>query len=89
VMAVQFILSVVLYAHFDPAVPGLQAATQVAWIPSWGVSYIIGLDGYNILLVILTTFLATLLNAGPCSALTMAWRSWASLRRSSSFRQTT
>ena len=29
VMVVQFLLSLVLYAHFDPAVPGLQAATRV------------------------------------------------------------
>jgi NADH-quinone oxidoreductase subunit M len=70
VMVLQFLLSVVLYAHFDPAVPGLQAATQVAWIPSWGVTYFIGLDGYNILLVILTTFLGPLVTAGAFSAIT-------------------
>jgi NADH-quinone oxidoreductase subunit M len=70
VMAVQFLLSLVLYANFDPAVPGLQAATRIPWIPEWGVSYIIGLDGYNILLVILTTFLGPLVTAGAFSAIT-------------------
>ena len=70
VMGVQFLLSLVLYAHFDPAVPGLQAATRVPWIPAWGVNYIIGLDGYNILLVILTTFLGPLVTASAFSAIT-------------------
>jgi len=69
-MLVQFALSLVLYAHFDPAVPGLQASTQVAWIPAWGVTYYIGLDGYNILLVLLTTFLGPLVTAGAFSAIT-------------------
>jgi NADH-quinone oxidoreductase subunit M len=70
VMVVQFLLSIILYVHFDPATPGLQAATRVAWIPAWGVSYLIGLDGYNILLVILTTFLGPLVTAGAFSAIT-------------------
>ena len=70
VMVVQFLLSLVLYAHFDPAVPGLQAATRLPWIPQWGVAYLIGLDGYNILLVILTTFLGPLVTAGAFSAIT-------------------
>ena len=70
VMVVQFLLSLVLYANFDPAMPGLQAATRAPWIPAWGVSYIIGLDGYNILLVVLTTFLGPLVTAGAFSAIT-------------------
>jgi NADH-quinone oxidoreductase subunit M len=70
VMVAQFLLSLVLYARFDPAAPGLQAATRVPWIPDWGVNYVIGLDGYNILLVILTTFLGPLVTAGAFSAVT-------------------
>ncbi len=69
-MLLQFALSLVLYAHFDPAVPGLQAATHAPWIPAWGVTYSIGLDGYNILLVLLTTFLGPLVTAGAFSAIT-------------------
>ncbi|HEX4944509.1 MAG TPA: NADH-quinone oxidoreductase subunit M [Usitatibacteraceae bacterium] len=70
VMVAQFLLSVILYAHFDPAIPGLQAETRLPWIPEWGVNYIIGLDGYNILLVMLTTFLGPLVTAGAFSAIT-------------------
>ncbi len=69
-MVAQFLLSLVLYAHFDPATPGLQAATRLPWIPAWGVSYLIGLDGYNILLVMLTTFLGPLVTAGAFTAVT-------------------
>ena len=76
-----FLLSLVLYANFDPAVPGLQAATRVPWIPAWGVNYIIGLDGYNILLVVLTTFLGPLVTAGAFSAITTS--SWAPSSRAS------
>ncbi len=68
-MVVQFVLAVVLYRHFDPAFPGLQAATRVAWIPAWGVTYTIGLDGYNVLLVLLTAFLGPLVTAGAFSAI--------------------
>jgi NADH-quinone oxidoreductase subunit M len=70
VMVVQFLLSTILYAHFDSAAPGLQFETRMAWIPQWGVNYIIGLDGYNILLVILTTFLGPLVTAGAFTAIT-------------------
>ena len=60
VLTVQFVLASVLYAHLDGTVPGLQAATSVPWIVEWGVSYAIGLDGVNVLLVLLTAFLGPL-----------------------------
>ncbi len=68
-MVLQLALTAVLYAHFDPAAPGLQAKTSVPWIAAWGVSYTIGLDGYNILLVALTAFLGPLVTAGAFSAI--------------------
>ncbi len=40
------------------------------WIPDWGVYYQIGLDGYNILLVLLTAFLGPLVVAGAFTAVT-------------------
>ena len=69
-MVVQFFLAAMLYARFDPAATGLQAATNVPWIADWGVSYAVGLDGYNILLVLLTAFLGPLVTAGAFSAIT-------------------
>ena len=70
VMVVQLALTLVLYAHFDPNAAGLQFETRVPWIPDWGVHYQIGLDGYNVLLVLLTAFLGPLVVAGAFTAIT-------------------
>ena len=70
VMVAQFVLSAWLYLHFDAAAPGLQFETRLPWIADWGVYYQIGLDGYNVLLVLLTTFLGPLVVAGAFTAIT-------------------
>jgi NADH-quinone oxidoreductase subunit M len=70
VMLLQFVLAAWLYARFDPAVAGLQFETRLPWIAAWGVSYQIGLDGTNLLLVLLTAFLGPLVVAGAFSAIT-------------------
>jgi len=64
VMSVQFLMTVVLYRAFDGTTAGLQFITSIPWIPDWGVSYLIGLDGFNILLVLLTGFLGPLVVLG-------------------------
>ncbi len=69
VMLAQFVITAFLYLRFDPAVAGLQAETNLPWIADWGVYYRIGLDGYNILLVLLTAFLGPLVVAGAFSAI--------------------
>jgi NADH-quinone oxidoreductase subunit M len=69
-MAVQFILAAWLYVRFDAADPGLQFATRLPWIADWGVYYLVGLDGYNVLLVLLTAFLGPLVVASAFNAIT-------------------
>ena len=69
-MLVQFLLTAWLYQRYDASEPGLQFATNLPWIPDWGVAYLIGLDGYNILLVLLTAFLAPIVVAGSWTAIT-------------------
>jgi len=69
VTLVQFLLTAVLYVRFDGAVEGLQFETRLPWIPDWGVYYQIGLDGYNVLLVLLTAFLGPLVVAGSFTAI--------------------
>ena len=59
-----------LYARFDAAVAGLQFETRLPWIAAWGVYYQIGLDGFNVLLVLLTAFLGPLVVAGAFTAIT-------------------
>src|SRR5271166_678703 len=69
VMLLQFVLTAWLYARFDAGSAGLQFETRLPWIASWGVYYQIGLDGYNVLLVLLTAFLGPLVVAGAFSAI--------------------
>jgi NADH-quinone oxidoreductase subunit M len=69
VMLIQFVLTAWLYARFDSHVAGLQFETKLPWIASWGVNYQIGLDGYNILLVLMTAFLGPLVVAGAFTAI--------------------
>ena len=69
VMLVQLAITLVLYAKFDPAAVGLQFETRIAWIPAWGVSYQIGMDGFNVLMVLLTAFLGPLVVAGSFTAI--------------------
>ena len=68
-MLVQLALTALLYMRFDPSFSGLQFETRLPWIASWGVYYQIGLDGYNILLVLLTAFLGPLVVAGAFTAI--------------------
>ena len=56
--------------RFDSSVAGLQFETRLPWIAQWGVYYQIGLDGYNVLLVMLTAFLGPLVVAGAFTAIT-------------------
>ena len=67
VMVVQFVLTLRLYMEFQADVPGLQFETRLPWIADWGVHYHIGLDGFNVLLVLLTAFLGPLVVAGAFS----------------------
>ena len=69
VMVLQFVLTVWLYQRFSPDLGGLQFETRLPWIADWGVYYHIGLDGLNILLVLLTAFLGPLVVAGAFSAI--------------------
>lgn len=52
-----FALSAVMYAAFRPEVAGMQFVEQAAWIPAFGISYKVGVDGISLPLVMLTTLL--------------------------------
>ena len=54
--AAVFALSIGLWWAYDPGVAGLQMESSVPWIPGWGVSYTLGLDGISLFMVLLTTF---------------------------------
>ncbi len=71
VMVVQFALTAVLYVALRPGrAAACSSRRALPWIPDWGVYYQIGLDGYNVLLVLLTAFLGPLVVAGAFTAIT-------------------
>lgn len=53
-------ISFYLFAAFDPARTGYQFVEQYQWIPQFGISYHIGMDGLSLMLVVLTTILISL-----------------------------
>ena len=52
-----FGVSLVVLARFDRAAEGYQLVEQVDWVRSSGLSYLLGVDGISVWLVLLTTFL--------------------------------
>jgi NADH-quinone oxidoreductase subunit M len=52
-----FLLSLVVFFGFSEETPAVQFGEKVAWIDSFGVNYQMGVDGINILMILLTTFL--------------------------------
>ncbi len=55
-----FLLSLQLWAGFDPAQGGYQFLHHVPWIPAYGIHWFVGIDGMSLLLIMLTTFLMPL-----------------------------
>ena len=55
-----FVLSLFVLLDFDAAAPGFQLGSRAEWIPEWGISYVTGIDGISLWMVILTTFLMPL-----------------------------
>ena len=54
---VPFLLSLVMLGQFDSSVGTLQLRESVEWMPSLGVRYSLGVDGFSLWLVLLTTLL--------------------------------
>ncbi|MEW6386915.1 MAG: NADH-quinone oxidoreductase subunit M [Thermodesulfobacteriota bacterium] len=54
---VEFLFSLKVWFGFDSATPAMQFVERHAWLPQYGISYYVGLDGFSLLLVLLTTFL--------------------------------
>jgi NADH-quinone oxidoreductase subunit M len=64
-----FLVSTRLVSGFSD-IAGMQFEERHAWIPAWGISYHVGIDGLSLWLVILTTFLTPLCLLGSWSSIT-------------------
>src|SRR5262249_32022603 len=72
-----FAETLLLWTRFDPASADFQFVERHAWIPAFGITYAVGVDGISLLLLVLTGFLT------PIALL----RSWESVhRRTRAFR---
>ena len=54
---VVFALSLLLWIDFNPADPGFQFVELQAWMPEYGITYKMGVDGISVLFVLLSTAL--------------------------------
>ena len=52
-----FAETLLLWARFNPASGDFQFVERHAWIPTFGISYAVGVDGISLLLLVLTGFL--------------------------------
>ncbi|AFL67495.1 NADH-quinone oxidoreductase subunit M [Sulfurospirillum barnesii] len=57
VSVIEFALSIILWMGFDSSNAGYQFVEYYAFIPSYGMSYYLGVDGISLFLVILSTFI--------------------------------
>jgi NADH-quinone oxidoreductase subunit M len=49
--------TLLLWTWFSPTVAGFQFVERHAWIPAFGITYLVGVDGISLLLLVLTAFL--------------------------------
>ena len=54
---VEFCFSLPLWFSFNGQTAAMQFVERRDWIPSYGISYYVGVDGFSLLLILLTTFL--------------------------------
>ena len=60
VSIVPFVLSLEAWRQFDATSGEFQLVEKASWIPEYGVSYFVGIDGISLLLILLSTLLTPL-----------------------------
>ena len=55
-----FVVSVPLWFWYQPSGPQFQFVERAPWIPSVGAEYFLGVDGFSVLLILLTTLMGTI-----------------------------
>lgn len=61
---VEFGVSLALFKFFDPNLAGIQLQTQLPWVPEFGITYFLAIDGLSFWLVLLSTLLTPLVILG-------------------------
>ena len=60
VAIVSFVVSIPLYSAFDVSTANMQFEELVPWIPFFDVNYHLGVDGFSMPLILLTTFMTVM-----------------------------
>jgi len=79
VTMLELVLSVGLWWAFDPGQGGMQLVSSAPWIPRWGISYRIGIDGISLFMVLLTTVMMPLSVLASWSSITKKERAFYAL----------
>src|SRR3954468_6076681 len=79
VTTLELLLSVGLWWALDPAQAGMQLVSSAPWIPRWGISYRVGLDGISLFMVLLTTVMMPLSVLASWSSITRRERAFYAL----------
>jgi len=65
-----FIVSIPLWFWLDPRSPEFQLVERATWIPSLGAEYFLGVDGFSVLLILLTTLMGFVAALSSWTAIT-------------------
>jgi len=60
VATVEFVLSLWLWYSFDSSISGMQFMEQANLIPAFGISYLLGVDGISLFIIIMASFFTML-----------------------------
>jgi len=60
VATVEFVLSLWLWYSFDASISGMQFMEQANLIPAFGISYLLGVDGISLFIIIMASFFTML-----------------------------
>ena len=70
-VALGFIVSLPLWFLYDSANPDWQFVERMPWIPSIGAQYFLGVDGFSVLLILLTTMMGVIAVLSSWNAIQM------------------
>jgi NADH-quinone oxidoreductase subunit M len=79
VTVLEFLLSIGLWWIVQPNMSGMQLESTAPWIPRWGISYRVGIDGISLFMVLLTTVMMPLSVLASWSSITKKERAFYAL----------
>src|SRR5919108_3001794 len=69
-MAAGFAVSLPLWFWYNPQDPAYQFVERIPWIPTIGAEYFLGVDGFSVLLILLTTLMGVIACLSSWAAIT-------------------